>query len=98
MTKEKKIPKFLQPYLWSVKVEELGLRKDRVYIINQILAFGDVEALEWLFKNYSIKKIRNVFYGYPIRIYRDSGFNFVKNILLDIKKPINSKKYVAASI
>lgn len=96
--KNKKLPKFLQPYLWSVKVEELDPQKDKVYIINQILAFGDIEALGWLLKNYSIQEIRNVFYRHSMRIYRDSGFNFVKNVLLDIKRPISPKKYVATSI
>ena len=91
-----KLPNFLQPFLWSVKIDDLDLKKDKIYIINQILAFGDLETLRWLFKNYSLREIRNVFLSHSMRIYRRSGFNFVKNILLDIKKKVNPQKYVAA--
>ncbi|PIP16312.1 MAG: hypothetical protein COX46_03035 [bacterium (Candidatus Ratteibacteria) CG23_combo_of_CG06-09_8_20_14_all_48_7] len=94
----KRLPGFLQPFLWSVKIDELDLKKDKIYIINQILAFGDIEALRWLFKNYSSGEIRNVFLNHSLKIYRDSGFHFVKNILLEIKRPLNSQRYVAASL
>ena len=92
-----KLPKFLQPFLWSVKVGDLDLEEDKVYIINQILACGDMDALRWLFSNYSAAEIKNIFLTRSIRIYREPAFNFVKNILLGIKKSLNSKKYVAAS-
>ncbi len=96
--KKKKLPKFLQPFLWSVKIDDLDIKKDKVYVVNQILAFGDIEALKWLFNNYSFAAIKRVFLSRSMRIYRDSAFNFVKKNLLGINKPLNTKKYVAVPL
>jgi hypothetical protein len=90
----KKLPKSFQPILWSVKIEDLNLKKDKIYIIHQILAFGNLKHLKWLFKNYSLDEIRKVFWKYPLKVYRPQSFNFVKEILLKIKNKINEKDYV----
>lgn len=82
---EKKVPKFLQPTLWSVKVDRLDLEEDKVYIINQILAYGGFRELRWLFRNYPLKTTKKVFLVHPIKTYRAPTFNFVKGILLDLK-------------
>ena len=81
-----KIPKWLQPTLWSVKVDQLDLEKDKIYIINQVLAYGGMRELKWLFKSYSHKTIKEVFLNHPIKTYRAPTFNFVKEILLDLRK------------
>lgn len=91
------LPQFLQPYLWSVDITELDLKKDRVYVIGQILAFGNIKALIWLFKTYSLREIKQVFIKHSMKIYRSASFNFVKNILLDIVKTLPINKYVANS-
>jgi len=85
---KKKIPDWLQPTLWSVKVDNLDLEEDKIYIINQVLAYGGWRELKWLFKVYPKKKVRNVFSQEPTKIYTPSAFNFVKEILLEL----NSKK------
>lgn len=90
-----KIPKWLQPTLWSVKVDQLVLQKDKIYIINQVLAYGGMRELRWLFKNYSLKAIKEVFLHHPIKTYRAPTFNFVKEILLDLTKAnLVKEKYV----
>ena len=88
MPKKKKIPTWLQPTLWSVKVDNLDLKEDRVYIINQVLAYGGWRDFKWLFKVYPKKIIKDVFSQEPIKIYTPSAFNFAKEILLEL----NSKK------
>jgi len=82
----KKIPDFLQGVLWSVKVEDLDLEKDKVYIINQVLSCGTLSMVKWLFQTYPKKTILNVFLKHPIKDYRYSRFHFVKNFLLGLKK------------
>lgn len=90
-----KVPKWLQPTLWSVKVDQLDLEKDKIYIINQILAYGGMRELKWLFKNYSLKTIKEIFLHHPIKTYRAPTFNFVKEILLDLGKlNLVKEKYV----
>lgn len=89
-----KIPSFLQSTFWSVKIDELDLEKDKVYIINQTLAFGGVKELKWLFKTYPKDTVKNVFLEHPVKTYRAPTFNFVKNILFEIKKELPEEKYV----
>jgi len=84
--KNKKVPSFLQGILWSVDVNDLDLKEDKIYIINQILAYGGFDEWKWLFKTYPLKMIKRVFLNHPIKTYRPSTFNFLKNILLDLKK------------
>jgi hypothetical protein len=94
-----KVPKSLQPVLWSVRTEELDLKEDKVYIIHQILSFGNLKELRWLFRNYSIKEIKEVFLKYPIKVYRPQSFNFVNQVLLKIRnKKLNIKRYVPATL
>jgi len=98
VTKKQKLPKFLQPYLWSTRIDDLDKERDKVSIINQILAYGNMKALQWLFTNYSAKELRKVFSRHPMRIYRGSSFYFAKNILLNIQKVFPRNKYVQTPI
>lgn len=95
INKSPQLPKFLQPFLWSVKIEDLDSDKDKIYIINQILAFGNIKALKWLFETYPLIEIKQIFLKHSMKIYRKESFNFVRKILLNIDKPVNQKKYVA---
>lgn len=89
-----KIPKWLQPTLWSVKVEHLDLDEDKAYIINQILVYGGLKELKWLFRTYPKKTIQDVFINHPIKIYTPQAFNFAKEILLNIKNQnLKPEKY-----
>lgn len=92
------LSKNLQSVLWSVKIDDLDIKKDKVYIIHQILAFGNLKQLQWLFNNYSKQEIRKIFLEQPMRIYRPSAFNFIKEIFLEIKKYLNEQKYVSAPL
>ncbi len=89
----KKIPKELQPILWSVNVKNLDLKKDKIYIIHQILTYGRWEDIKWLFHIYPKEIIKEVFISYPQKIYTPSAFNFVKNILLEINRKLPVYKY-----
>lgn len=88
------VPKNLQGILWSRDVNNLDLEGDKAYIINQILAYGTLESIAWLFKTYSKDKIAEVFVNKPIKNYTASSFNFAKNILLENKSNLSEEKYV----
>lgn len=83
---KKKVPKNLQPYLWSVNVKNLDLEEDKIYIINQILAYGEIEEWQWLFKVYPKKIIQKVFLQQPIKIYYKPDYYFIKDILFGLKQ------------
>lgn len=55
-----KIHKKMQWLFWSANVEDLDLKKDKNYIINQVLNYGTWEDLKWLFKVYSEREIKKV--------------------------------------
>ena len=91
-----KIPKSFQDILWSVNVKNLDLEKDKVYIIHQVLMYGTLEQIRWLFNVYGKKRIRGVFLREPQRIYNPPTLFFIKNFILDLKNvSINKEKYVS---
>lgn len=90
-----KVPKSLQGVLWSKDVNHLDLIKDKNYIIHQIFSYGNLEDIFWLFKIYSKKNLQNTFINIPYKDYEASRFNFVKNLILDLKNiKLNEQLYV----
>lgn len=79
------IPKSLQGVLWSADVKKLDLKKDAPYIINQILSYGTIEEMRWLFKTYKKPTVRKVFLDQPMKVYSSSAFQLSK-LLLDISQ------------
>ncbi len=89
------IPQEFQPILWSKNVKDLDLEKDKNYIIHQILNYGNLSQIKWLFKVYKKEEIRRIFLKFPKRIYTPAMFYFVKNFILDLKKKqLREEKYV----
>lgn len=93
----KNIPEKLQAILWSVNIDQLDIEHDKNYIIHQVLAYGTMEDVVWLFKTYSKQTIITVFINKPMKNYSKPVFNFVKNYLLNIKLPfLNQSDYVTS--
>lgn len=87
------IPKNLQGVLWSSDVSKLDLVKNKNYIIHQILAYGTLQHMKWLFKVYKPGEIKNVFTKYPAKDYTEKTFNFIQKIVLDIPPKIVDERY-----
>lgn len=91
----KKIPQEFQPILWSTNIKNLDLEKDKNYIIHQVLSYGNLQQIKWLFKTYSREEILKIFIESPTPIYTKPIFYFVKNFILGLKdKKLNEKKYI----
>ena len=75
-SKQKKtmVPDSLQGILWSKSVKNLDLERDKVYIIHQILSYGNLRQIRWLFKTYGLREIREIFLKYPKKIYATPVF------------------------
>ncbi len=54
------LPRHLQPFFWSSKITELDPKQHKKRIITNLLNFGDIRALRWLFKNYSRQEIKEM--------------------------------------
>lgn len=92
--KKQKLPKSLKGYFWSVNFKEVDIIKDKDYIIHQILSFGNLKSIRWLFKIYGYRVIKNSFLRRPTKIYQPPIFNFIK-IILDLEnKQLNLNQYV----
>lgn len=92
-------PKSLQGILWSTDVKRLDLEKNKGYIIHQLLLYGDLSELHWLFHTYSKKTIIDVFLSHPAKLYEKEGFQFVKNYLLGLQKvSLDEEDYVTSFV
>jgi len=87
-------PKNLQGILWSCSVDKLDLEKDKIYIINQVLSYGDLSHVKWLLSIYSRDIVEKVFLDFPIKQYREPRFNFVANYMLNVRTRLNPNRYV----
>lgn len=88
------VPSSLQGVLWSARTSSLNLKKDKNYIIHQVLTYGTLEQIDWLEKVYSKDEIKEVFVRKPKKQYTNSSFNFVKNYLLGISRKLPKSSYV----
>ena len=91
---QKTISANLKGILWSINIKNLDLNNDRHYIIHQVLNYGDLSDIKWLFRVYSRQAIKNCFIHQPSKNYNRSTFNFVKNYLLNIKKKLLINDYL----
>jgi len=57
--KKLKIPRFIQPFLWSYDLSSLDLENNKNLIIQNILNLGNAQATAWLKKTYTPKEIKN---------------------------------------
>ncbi|KKP33081.1 MAG: hypothetical protein A2312_01405 [Candidatus Staskawiczbacteria bacterium RIFOXYB2_FULL_32_9] len=89
---------FGQGILWSKDIRNMDVKEDKVYIIHQVLSYGNLKQIRKLFEVYMPKEIIDVFVNYPQRIYSPAVFNFVKNFILNLKeKDLLPNKYVKTS-
>ena len=56
----RKLPKWLQPVLWSYNISKMNTEEDKNLIIEQTLNYGTIREIKWLFNTYSLREIKNV--------------------------------------
>lgn len=88
------IPKRLQGILQSININKLDIKRDKSYIIHEILSEGRMEDIQWLFEQYPADTVKHVFLTTPYKSYRKPRLRFVKNMLLSIQKPVLENRYV----
>ena len=87
-----KLPKNLQPVLWSSNINKLDLNKDKYYIIHQVMSFGSLDDISWLIEVYPKKDIVGVFMV-SFKDYTRPRFYFVKDAILGLKNWHPEEKY-----
>lgn len=92
-----RVTKKLQPILWSTDVDKLDLERNKGYIINQVLIYGTLNEIKWLFDTYSKREVVRVFLTKPQKIYPKEVYYFVKNFILSLKdKTLDEQDYVTS--
>ncbi len=90
-------PKNLQPFLWSTRVDMLDLARDKSYIVHQLLLYGALKELKWLFHTYTKKEIIDVFLRHPIKMYPKDMYVFIKDYILELGHVhLDENKYVTS--
>ena len=87
-----KIPKKLQPVLWSTHVNLLDSERDKYYIIHQILSFGLLDEIIWVLNNYPKKTIIGIFKE-SFKDYRRQRFYLIKDAVLGLKNWHPDERY-----
>ena len=77
------LPKFLQPYLASYNLEKLDENDPGVSneVITQVLNLGDDRAVRWIFKNYTLKEIRNTVEKPQRGVWFEESLNYWSKVL-----------------
>ncbi len=95
---QKNHSKLPQGLLWSKDIKNIDLNKDKVYIIHQILSYGDLNQIKHLFSIYQRKDIKEVFLHHPQKTYSPAVFNFIKKFILNLdSKDFTESDYVKTS-
>ena len=55
----KKLPAFLKKYFWDVDFTKINADKSKVYVLKRILEYGDSRAVQWMWKNFKKKDVKN---------------------------------------
>jgi len=77
------LPKHLQPYLPSYNLAKLDKNDSSVSseVITQVLNLGDDKAVNWIFQNYTLEKIRKVVKNPQRGVWNKESLNYWKQIL-----------------
>ena len=55
--KKEQIPQFVSKTVWYSDAKSLDWQRHKLAIIKQVLLYGDVDALAWIFSNYRKEEI-----------------------------------------
>jgi len=56
----KNIPNSVQKVLWSYDLSKIDIKKDKEKIIFNVLNFGDLESVSWLWQQYSREELKKI--------------------------------------
>jgi hypothetical protein len=54
------VPDTLRFLFWDTNPQEIRLRRHATYVIERVLEFGDLDAIRWLQRVYTVQKIVDV--------------------------------------
>ena len=93
------VSQFLKKYFWDVEFLDIDKKRNSRFIIERVLEYGDKKAIGWLFKNYSLREIKNVIYKTRFLSTRSLSFwalflNLNKNKIRCLKKSFLERRKI----
>lgn len=91
------LPSYCQKYFWDVNWKKLDYKKYSYFVIERLLEYGNILCLKWMFKQYSIKEIKQVIINSRNTSLKSALFwaDFLKvdkSKIICLKKPFLSKQ------
>lgn len=69
------LPQSVKATLWSYDLDKINLQKHKKLIISQVLNFGSLEAISWLFSTYSSEDIKEAALSLPLGAWDKKSLN-----------------------
>ncbi|MCR4277521.1 MAG: hypothetical protein NUV80_02270 [Candidatus Berkelbacteria bacterium] len=60
------LPDSVKQVLWSYDTAKIDLQQHRRLLVSQVLNYGNREATDWLFRQYSRKEVANIARAIPL--------------------------------
>ncbi len=93
------IPNSLKTLLWDSDISKLNIEKNKKYIIERILEYGDIPEVKWLFSNFEkddivevLKKSKKLSVKTGNYFYNVLELNEPKENFECLKKPYTQKQ------
>ena len=72
-------PAFLKKYFWDIDFDKINLEDRKIYVLKRILEYGDENAVDWMWKNFKKRDIKNALSNF--RGYSQKSANYWALIL-----------------
>jgi len=80
----------MKAYTWYKQESSI----DSPETVHQILVYGTLRDIKELKNQIGQEKLIKYFIEHPQKKYTPPAFNFIKNIVLNIREPLNESKYL----
>jgi len=87
------LPESVKATLWSYDLAQLELQKHKELIISQVLNFGSLEAISWLFTNYSSADIKEAALNTPLGAWDKKSLN-LWSLFLNLDKSQFKNRFI----
>lgn len=87
------LPQSVKATLWSYDLSGINLQKHKKLIISQVLNFGSLEAVSWLFSNYSSQEIKESALSLPLGAWDKKSLN-LWSLFLNLDKTQFKNRFI----
>jgi len=87
------IPQSVKAALWSYDLSKIDSEKHKKLIISQVLNFGSLDAISWLFSTYTDDEIKNTALTLPLGSWDKKSLN-LWSLFLNLDKSQFKNRFI----